>query len=370
MNRINMIQRYSQYNYNTINLNQNNNQFNNNNQNNFLNSSVIMNSNYTNPLNNYFYSNNNTSTSSTPSTTRGLNRQWSTTNLLEPKDVYPYILGEKKLIIFERNDKKQFRVKVPLSLRNNELYFTSIEFKINRYSEMDLFYKNKILKNDDSPISIISNGDKVIMAENLEELNFSYYRNQYIPKLRADDIINIVFKFSFSFKVRTMTFSKKTKIRDMFKMFFQENKIVENGKKYYKFLLDSNTLNINDDSPIGKIFNTNGKTIIVDKIKEVKIIKGKELKVTVKNKRKKITETTIGTLNQIKDLYLRLEQDMTNGKIIQRMSQRGKEIRRDDERTFSSIGIRDDFTCVIHFVGDYDDDIEREENIDRHCIIF
>lgn len=367
-NSINMTQYNSQYNFNyfnnfnnfnTINYNQNSNQcFNGNNQINFMNNSFIMNINYNNTINNYFNLNNNT---------RGLRRQMSATNILEVKDPYPDIHEAKILIIFERNDKIQHKVKVPLSFRMVELYYTAVEFKINKYSKMELFYNNKYLKEDDKRINIISNGDKVIMAENLDELNNSIYKNLYQPNLSSGDIVNIIFNFSFNNKIKTMAFSKKTKIRDMFKMFYQENKIIGKGKQFYKFLLNSNTLNVDDNSPLGNLFNSDGKTIIVDYINELNVIKGKKLEVEVRNKRKKLSKTTIGTLNKIKDLYFKLEQNYTNHRTIQRISIKGKEVRRDDERTFFSINVRENFKCIIHFRDD--DEIERENNRDNHCII-
>jgi hypothetical protein len=291
----------------------------------------------------------------------------SSTNLFEQKDVYPDINEVKILIIFERNDKTQYRVKVPFSFRMVELYYVAIEFKINRYSKMDLFYNNKYLKEDDTLISIISNGDKVIMAENLDELNNSIYKNLYQPNLSSGDIVNIIFNFSFNNKIKTMAFSKKTKIRDMFKMFYQENGIIGKGKQFYKFLLNSNTLNVDDNSPLGNLFNSDGKTIIVDYINELNVIKGKKLEVEVRNKRKKLSKTSIGSLNQIKDLYFKLEQNYSNRRIIQRITIKGKEVRRDDERTFFSINVRENFKCIIHFRDD--DEIERENNRDNHCII-
>lgn len=367
-NSINMTQYNSQYNFNyfnnfnnfnTINYNQNSNQcFNGNNQINFMNNSFIMNMNYNNTINNYFNLNNNT---------RGLRRQMSATNILEVKDPYPDIHEAKILIIFERNDKIQHKVKVPLSFRMVELYYTAVEFKINKYSKMELFYNNKYLKEDDKRINIISNGDKVIMAENLDELNNSIYKNLYQPNLSSGDIVNIIFNFSFNNKIKTMAFSKKTKIRDMFKMFYQENGIIGKGKQFYKFLLNSNTLNVDDNSPLGNLFNSDGKTIIVDYINELNVIKGKKLEVEVRNKRKKLSKTTIGTLNKIKDLYFKLEQNYTNHRTIQRISIKGKEVRRDDERTFFSINVRENFKCIIHFRDD--DEIERENNRDNHCII-
>ena len=367
-NSINMTQYNSQYNFNyfnnfnnfnTINYNQNSNQcFNGNNQINFMNNSFLMNINYNNTINNYFNLNNNT---------RGLRRQMSATNILEVKDPYPDIHEAKILIIFERNDKIQHKVKVPLSFRMVELYYTAVEFKINKYSKMELFYNNKYLKEDDKRINIISNGDKVIMAENLDELNNSIYKNLYQPNLSSGDIVNIIFNFSFNNKIKTMAFSKKTKIRDMFKMFYQENGIIGKGKQFYKFLLNSNTLNVDDNSPLGNLFNSDGKTIIVDYINELNVIKGKKLEVEVRNKRKKLSKTTIGTLNKIKDLYFKLEQNYTNHRTIQRISIKGKEVRRDDERTFFSINVRENFKCIIHFRDD--DEIERENNRDNHCII-
>ena len=367
-NSINMTQYNSQYNFNyfnnfnnfnTINYNQNSNQcFNGNNQINFMNNSFIMNMNYNNTISNYFNLNNNT---------RGLRRQMSATNILEVKDPYPDIHEAKILIIFERNDKIQHKVKVPLSFRMVELYYTAVEFKINKYSKMELFYNNKYLKEDDKRINIISNGDKVIMAENLDELNNSIYKNLYQPNLSSGDIVNIIFNFSFNNKIKTMAFSKKTKIRDMFKMFYQENGIIGKGKQFYKFLLNSNTLNVDDNSPLGNLFNSDGKTIIVDYINELNVIKGKKLEVEVRNKRKKLSKTTIGTLNKIKDLYFKLEQNYTNHRTIQRISIKGKEVRRDDERTFFSINVRENFKCIIHFRDD--DEIERENNRDNHCII-
>jgi len=122
-------------------------------------------------------------------------KQYSEPNLLEPKDVYYYINEKKKVIIFERNDQRQFRVKVPLSLRNNELYYTAKKYKINEFSDMELFYDNNLLNNDDSPINNIANGGKVIIVENLDEIKTSYYRKKYMPSLPRDNIINIIFKY-------------------------------------------------------------------------------------------------------------------------------------------------------------------------------
>ena len=370
-NQINMTEYNQQYNYNTINYDQNNTQFydNNNNQNHFMNNNNIrMSVNYTNPQNNSYYNLNNNSR---------LMRQYSEPNLLEPKDVYYYINEEKKVIIFERNDQRQFRVKVPLSLRNNELYYTAIKYKINEFSDMDLFYDNNLLNNDDSSINNIPNGGKVIIVENLDEIKTSYYRKEYLPNLPRDDIINIIFRYSFG-KTASMVFSKKTKIKDMFKMFFQDNKVLEKGKKYYKFTFNSDTLNINDDSPIGTLFNSDGKTIDVDIRKNENSIKGKELEVKIKNKGKITQKIPIGTLNQIKSLYFKIEQNYSDGKQIKNIFTKNIEIKNNDERTFSSRGIRNNFTCTVIFIDNKENEEEKEKGKgkvknnkkNRNCLVF
>jgi hypothetical protein len=301
-------------------------------------------------------------------------RQYSEPNLLEPKDIYYYINEEKKVIIFERNDQRQFRVKVPISLRNNELYYTAMKYKINEFSDMDLFYDNNLLNNDDSPINFIANGGKVIIVENLDEIKTSYYRNEYLPNLPRDDIINIVFKISYG-KTISMTFSKKTKIRDMFKMFFQDNKVLEKGKPYYKFTFNSDTLNINNSSPIESLFNCDGKTINVDIKKNENTIKGKELEVKIKNKGEIIQKTSIGTLNQIKSLYFKIEQNYSNGQQIKKIITERIEIKKDDEKTFSSRNIRNNFTCTVYYIDDKENEERKKKekgknkNKNRNCLI-
>ena len=389
-NMINMNQGNNQFNNNMMNMNQDDNQFNNNNMINMnqgdnpFNNNSMMNMNQINDQynnnNQYNFINNvgrksvnlkypaNFEEFNLDNNKRGLIRQRTQINTFENKitlfdeeiDAYPYIKEKKKLIIFERNDKKQVRVKVPLSLRNNELYFTAIKYKINEFSDMDLFHDNNVLKNDDSPIDNISDGDKVIIAEILDELNNSDYEKEYLPNLNINDIINIIFKFS-SGKKKPMTFSRKTKIKEMLKMFLQENKILEKAKHHYKITYDSETLNFNDDSLIGDIFKADGSIALVDQIEE-KYVPGKQLKVSLKNKNNPLLEIKTGTLEQIKTFYCNLEQNILSNKKIKKVIIKGKAIDKKDESTFASYGIRNDFTCNILFMGDQESKEDYKDN--------
>ena len=361
---MNMNQDNNPFNNNSMmNMNQINDQYNNNNQYNFMNNVGRKSVNLKYPANFEEFNLDNNK--------RGLIRQRTQINTFENKitlfdeeiDAYPYIKEKKKLIIFERNDKKQVRVKVPLSLRNNELYFTAIKYKINEFSDMDLFHDNNVLKNDDSPIDNISDGDKVIIAEILDELNNSDYEKEYLPNLNINDIINIIFKFS-SGKKKPMTFSRKTKIKEMLKMFLQENKILEKAKHHYKITYDSETLNFNDDSLIGDIFKADGSIALVDQIEE-KYIPGKQLKVSLKNKNNPLLEIKAGTLEQIKSFYCNLEQNILSNKKIKKVIIKGKAIDKKDESTFASYGIRNDFTCNILFMGDQESKEDYKDNDEK-----
>ena len=358
---MNMNQDDNPFNNNSMmNMNQINDQYNNNNQYNFINNVGRKSVNLKYPANFEEFNLDNNK--------RGLIRQRTQINTFENKitlfdeeiDAYPYIKEKKKLIIFERNDKKQVRVKVPLSLRNNELYFTAIKYKINEFSDMDLFHDNNVLKNDDSPIDNISDGDKVIIAEILDEFNNSDYEKEYLPNLNINDIINIIFKFS-SGKKKPMTFSRKTKIKEMLKMFLQENKILEKAKHHYKITYDSETLNFNDDSLIGDIFKADGSIALVDQIEE-KYVPGKQLKVSLKNKNNPLLEIKTGTLEQIKTFYCNLEQNILSNKEIKKVIIKGKAIDKKDESTFASYGIRNDFTCNILFMGDQESKEDYKDN--------
>ena len=67
------------------------------------------------------------------------------------------------------------------------------------------------------------------------------------------------------------------------------------------------------------------------------------------------SQTSAGTLQQINKFYLQLEQILPNF-IIKEVKVENQKLERNDERTFSSIGIRDDFICFIKYKNKRDRD--------------
>ena len=60
----------------------------------------------------------------------------------------------------------------------------------------------------------------------------------------------------------------------------------------------------------------------------------------------------IGTLNQIKDLYSYLENNINDFGEIKTIEIEGKDYKDQQNNTFSSIGIRNDFKCYIKYKKD------------------
>ena len=80
---------------------------------------------------------------------------------------------------------------------------------------------------------------------------------------------------------------------------------------------------------------------------------GKLIRVNIIINDKIIMRTNIGTLEQLKNFYKKLKdyyysiynKSIENAKIYPEEI----ELKQDDERTFSSIGIREEFICKINF---------------------
>ena len=149
-------------------------------------------------------------------------------------------------------------------------------------------------------------------------------------------------------------------------------KISEKFRNDFYFYYDGITLDFNDISTLFEKNIWNQKTITVLK-KENNfsvVVRGKKLKVSIMNQD---GETYIGTLNQIKELFYILKNNFYPNKNIDSVTIKEKKIMKDDERTFSSIGIRNDFICNINFNKNdkpKDSNLNQKNKIkDSNCII-
>lgn len=268
-------------------------------------------------------------------------------------DEYPEIKEEeKKLIIFSNNDKKKIKVKIPKSFRSNELYSIAEKYKMYKYSDIQLFHNEVYLNNKEIPIDKIQDGDEIVIAENLESINSSYYKEYNDGKYRNKPKINVIFTFLGNKKV--MPFIEDTTIKEIIKIYFIEEKIPEKAIEKFNFLHSSNSLNINDESTLREKSSSGLEFLVeVNETKQIKSFKGKKIKISVKVNKKIISEIYVGTLDKIADFYYELENSPLIGKdIIEKVMINGKEIKKYDERTFDVLGIRKDSSCNIKYKSD------------------
>ena len=270
------------------------------------------------------------------------------------KDEYPEIKEPKNNIYLIRNDDgKRFGILIPYSLKIDELYPIAEKYKLHKYSDLKLFYKNKYLREDETPIFHISFGDEINIVEELNDIDFTYYQS-YLSKNNKKYMVYIIFIFPSGNK-KSMNFTLETTVKEMIKMFFFENRIPEKEKKNFMLLYNGKKLDFNDNSTLlEKGITMNCTNIFVEQkhqFNEGISCHGKKIRLKIYNKEKLIFNIMIGTLNTIETLYIFLEETLSaNNKKIQKLEIGGHELKKNDKRTFSSIGIRNDFICNIEFI--------------------
>ena len=100
-------------------------------------------------------------------------------NDIDYEDIYPYINANKKNISFILPDKSIKNAKIPVTLKKDELYGTASQLNINKYANIQLFYNNQLIDNNDSNINFLSNGDQIIINE-VMDYDPSYYDSLFI----------------------------------------------------------------------------------------------------------------------------------------------------------------------------------------------
>jgi hypothetical protein len=266
----------------------------------------------------------------------------------EITDIYNEIKEEKKQIIFTRVlDNKSFKVLIPCSLRKNDLYGAASRFKKFEFSQMQLFHKDKFLNSDETKIDCINEGDEIKIIEVLFGVDFSYY-DSYLSKHENEEKINITFCFQDGRKV-VLYLIPNTTIKEMKNLFFNKMNIPECERTNFDFLYDGKKLDANDDIFINKIKDpSKSPSITVLNFYNSHSLygyKGKNIIALININGRLIAERIFGTLELIKNVYKSIENtyilDILKFKI------NGKEIQKDDERTLSCMGIREEFTCDI-----------------------
>jgi len=261
-------------------------------------------------------------------------------------DIFPEIKEDKINIILILHNNTRQNIKIPSSLRKNELYFVAERFQILKYSDIKLYYKNQLLANDESTIEFISNGDSISMNEILD-VDLNYY-NSLISKNSSKDLYNVTLETS-SKKINR-AFPKNATIEEIIKSFLSIMRIpFKLYLKDYYIRYGHWVLHLEDKN----VLYENISNVLLNFCEvEKRKCHGKLLSVTIKNGNDILTkEFAAGTLEQIKNFYEGIKSKLytNNYKLMGNpIIVPGEiELKQDDERTLSSIGIRENFICKV-----------------------
>ena len=265
----------------------------------------------------------------------------------EITDIYNEIKEKKKQIVFTRElDNKSFKVLIPCSLRKNDLYGAASRFKKFEFSQMQLFHKETFLNSDETKIDCINEGDEVKIIEVLLGVDFSCY-DSYLSKHENEEKINIT--FCQDGRKRVLHFTLYTTIKEMINLFFNKMYIPECERENFFFLIGNEKLDVNDENLKNKIKDQSKIAVITVYSNSHSLYgyNGKNIIALIKVNGNQIAELTFGTLELIKNVYKNLENSHILDKFKFKIN--GKEFEKDDERTLSCIGIRENFIFDIEY---------------------
>lgn len=258
-------------------------------------------------------------------------------------DPLHYIKEKKKIIQFINHDFKFFNVKIPISIDKKTLYAVASLFSTCLFSSFLLVHLNCILDEDESSINSISDGDFVIIIEDIYYLDHSYFNS--FRKLKYSDVRkNVPIKISNSFS-QIIHVPDNIKLSQLLKAlifhFGCEYYFYYQGKKLKEYDYNIDNKIILEGYPIEVIQSDFQKLYFT--------IFGKEIDLKVKFEHEKERNLShnykIGTLNSIKELVKIIE--IQNYIKVKAFYLDGKQINIEEDRSFISLGIKEDSKAVI-----------------------
>jgi len=262
--------------------------------------------------------------------------------ILEPLH---YIHGPKKIIKFINSDSNLYTVKLPKSLTKLDLYSIARTYKSLENTEILLIHNNSIINEEETSIDFISENDYIIIIENRNYPDDSFY-DSLKKNISGQDLTHIIFKD----ENRTnpdisMQFPSNITFFQMMKAFNYRfgycqydnifmNYLFQDGHRKLKEIFLNKYNNIIHYYRAGSVklrFNIYGKKINIE-IKE-------------KSNNKCLNKINIGLLNTNKLLLERIEADLENK--VKKILYNNEILNIKDEMSLKSLGIKDGCECFI-----------------------
>jgi hypothetical protein len=291
-----------------------------------------------------------------------INKIKANNEIKEFKDIYSDINEEKINIIFIMPNKEKKGFKIPSNFTKKEIYSTA--YNLSDFQK-DIFETDLLKLNFNG--NILNNDDSIEKLKNYDEIEIK--KQSIISCLDFSDLIKgstsqIKRKFSFidniNQRIRVdlpddITISEIIdNINSIYNNLFDpnrvtyeilfKNKILEKKNKHIK---EVNRFKKIDDVHI----NIKVKIKVCPQKKPGRIF---NVKIFENSKNKHPSEISFGTLEKIKDFYEDLKNELSKKKIesfvpsFELEGGQKLDLNKTDERTFFSINVKNDFTCVLN----------------------
>jgi hypothetical protein len=273
------------------------------------------------------------------------------------EDLYPDIGGDKINITFKLFEHTEKKVKIPTIFQNSELYYTADKiknpylYKFTDLKKIILSINDKEIKNDNSLIGL-KNEDIIVIKDNQ-----AYYNKNINNKNQSKTKLNIHFKQG-PVEISKLFFPVDFTFDKMCMEFFFKNNIQESNKNNFLFKYEGKFIKSDSKDTLFKYKLRNNSTIEIIIKDANKKYPGREIKgKIIDEKNNLIFNIMAGTLQKIKDFYEELKVEKPANlpffdKFVINPGMNEVEFKIDnkklnDERTFLSIGINNDFTCKV-----------------------
>ena len=258
-----------------------------------------------------------------------------------------YINEPKKIIKFINSDFNLYNVKVPISLTKLDLYSIARTYKSSENKEILLIHKNNIIKEDESSINFITDNDYVIIIENRNYPDNSFYES-LIKNNPDHDKIHIIFVDDYKYIPDiSMHFPSNITFFQMMKAFNYKIGccIGDNSFINYSFQDENKTLKEIFTKPYNNLIHYYRAGQFKNLNNDVY---GKKIDINITDIRTNKNLTNIaclGLLNSNKLLVQRIESETI--KKVKKIIFNGKILNIGDEMSIKSLGIQTDAFCFV-----------------------
>ena len=271
------------------------------------------------------------------------------------EELFSHINEPKKTINFTNSNKEMYVVPVPCFMTKSDLYVVADLFKGLKYTNIILVFRDKILNKDDSSIDIISEEDNVIIIEDRIYPEVEYYFSIQEKYKNYKMKWSIIFDGSPFFKRQNFVLALETTMNELINCIYLFYGI---DNRDLRIIYNAQTLK-REEKSIQSVIQQNGANIIGYKRQNMRAYSdcrflGKIItaKLLIDNR---IIEVKLGRLNNSKVLFCSdiehgfgsYKDNMVNLYNIY-VKKYNIEIKYEDNQSFSSLGIKDDFECFLN----------------------